>query len=97
MPVGIPVRWHRASLHRAIEDGIEIVADDWQAGVRLLTPQRPFADEFVDFRVELQDLGLNTATVYARSRVTGPRPIAPAERNQYRPRCSRYRTSARRG
>jgi hypothetical protein len=55
-------RWHPASVYRAVEDGIELVADDGQARVRLLSPERPFADEFVDFRVELQDLGLHAVT-----------------------------------
>jgi Family of unknown function (DUF6228) len=49
-------------VYRAIDDGIEIVAEAGQGRVRLLAPQRPFADEFLDFRVELQDLGLNAAT-----------------------------------
>ncbi|WP_285691759.1 DUF6228 family protein [Actinoplanes sp. NBRC 103695] len=49
-------------MYRTLDDGIELVADDGQARVRLLGPQRPFADDFVDFRVELQDCGLNAAT-----------------------------------
>lgn len=49
-------------MYRTLDDGIELVADDGHACVRLLAPQRPFADEFVDFRVELQDSGLNAAT-----------------------------------
>lgn len=49
-------------MYRALDDGIEIVADADGARVRLLAPQRPFADEFLDFRVELRDLGLNAAT-----------------------------------
>ncbi|GLI03385.1 hypothetical protein [Phytohabitans aurantiacus] len=49
-------------MYRAFDDGIEIVAEGGQGRVRLLAPQRPFADEFLDFRVELQDLGLNAAT-----------------------------------
>ncbi|MET0416687.1 MAG: DUF6228 family protein [Actinoplanes sp.] len=49
-------------MYRTLDDGIELVADDGQARVRLLAPQRPFADDFVDFRVELQDSGLNAAT-----------------------------------
>jgi Family of unknown function (DUF6228) len=53
---------HPASVYRALDDGIELVADDGQACVRLLAPQRPFADEFVDFRVELEDRGLNATT-----------------------------------
>ena len=55
-------RCHPATVYRALDDGIELVADDGQARVRLLAPQRPFADEFVDFRVELQGLGLKAAT-----------------------------------
>ena len=49
-------------MYRALDDGIELVADDGQACVRLLAPQRPFADEFVDLRVELEDRGLNATT-----------------------------------
>ncbi|MFC7532338.1 DUF6228 family protein [Actinoplanes sp. GCM10030250] len=49
-------------MYRALDDGIEIAADDGQARVRLLAPERPFADEFVDFRVEVQDNGLQAAT-----------------------------------
>jgi hypothetical protein len=46
----------------ALDDGVELVADGGRARVRLLAPQRPFSDEFLDFRVELQDIGLNAAT-----------------------------------
>jgi hypothetical protein len=49
-------------VYRTLEDGIELVADGRQALVRLLAPQRPFADDFVDFRVELQDSGLSATT-----------------------------------
>jgi hypothetical protein len=49
-------------VYRALDDGIELVADEGQARVRMLAAQRPFADEFVDFRIELQDQGLNAAT-----------------------------------
>jgi hypothetical protein len=41
-------------VYRALDDGIELVADEGQARVRLLAPQRPLADEFVDFRIELR-------------------------------------------
>jgi len=53
---------HHASVYRALDDGIELVADDGQARVRLLAPQRPYADDFVDFRVDLQDHGLSATT-----------------------------------
>jgi hypothetical protein len=46
-------------VYRAFDDGIELVADHGRARVRLLAPQRPFSDELVDFRIELQDHGLN--------------------------------------
>jgi hypothetical protein len=49
-------------VYRTLDDGIELVADGGRARVRLLTPERPFTDEFVDFRVELQDSGLNAGT-----------------------------------
>lgn len=50
-------------MYRSLDDGIEITADTGgTARVLLLAPQRPFSDEFLDFRVELHDVGLTAAT-----------------------------------
>lgn len=56
------ILWHPATVHYSLDDGMEITAEGGTARVCLLAAQRPFSDEFLDFRLELHDVGLAAAT-----------------------------------